>query len=220
MHLKLYLWTIAVCACAILGINVFFIHPEASQFQLILWGILGPVILFALDAVFAIIMHSLPRKWMNPYRKCFTVSRKEVSLYRKTYYRSFKVKDRGNPERLSLRISGRNVLRRMGTLRNGAVQFYPSVHISAGTCSVNDYATGNRKLHSEHSADFNTAEQPPETSCNVRTFQKGRRKAAGKGKAVTKGGKSLKRLNQFFLRRKARLYFSRRMRISKEPAQS
>ena len=51
---------------------------------MILWGILGPVILFALDALFAIIMHSLPRKWMNPYRKCFTVSRKEVSLYRKT----------------------------------------------------------------------------------------------------------------------------------------
>ena len=84
MHLTLYLWTIAVCACAILGINVFFIHPEISQFQMILWGILGPVILFALDALFAIIMHSLPRKWMNPYRKCFTVSRKEVSLYRKT----------------------------------------------------------------------------------------------------------------------------------------
>ena len=66
----------------------------------------------------------------------------------------------------------------MGTLRNGTVQFHTSVYITAHTYSGNDYAAGNRKLPSEHSADFNTAEQSPETSCNVRTFQKGRRKAA------------------------------------------
>lgn len=90
MHLKLYIWTIAISAITIISINFFFVQPNITLFFLMFWGFLGPIIIIGIDAIFATIVHLFPRKWMNPYKKCFYSSRKELSFYRKIHIVSWK----------------------------------------------------------------------------------------------------------------------------------
>lgn len=91
MHLTLYCILLVFFIALITVLNLFVFATGASNFSIILWGLLNPVLIIAIDGIFASIVHNVfPLRWMNPYRKCFYSSRKELSFYRKTKINTWK----------------------------------------------------------------------------------------------------------------------------------
>lgn len=63
-------------------INTFVFPQEVlSIWMNIFWVCFNVVALIAIDAVFAWIIHALPRKWFSPYKKIYHVHRKERKIY-------------------------------------------------------------------------------------------------------------------------------------------
>ncbi len=85
MHLTLYVVILIFAIILITILNLFTGHTNISHFTIILWGILNPILIIALDGIVASVIHNaFPQKWFNPYKKCFTPPKKELSLYRKS----------------------------------------------------------------------------------------------------------------------------------------
>jgi len=81
-----YLITISGAALIIALANFFAdgVFTLQSFGMNLLYVVLGVIAVFAVDALFAFITRRLPEKWFAPEAKLFSVSKREVDLYRRS----------------------------------------------------------------------------------------------------------------------------------------
>ena len=92
MHLKLYIWILALSILGIFGLNLVFLGKSGDIFFLYLWSFLNPIVIFALDALIATVIHHtfIPQSYFSAEKKRFSVSEKEMKFYRKIRINSWK----------------------------------------------------------------------------------------------------------------------------------
>ena len=92
--MALYLSIIFVCMIIISGFNLLFgvdIYGFSPLYA-VLGVVIGTLIMIVIDAIIAIVVIKLPKKWFDPYNKVFTVSPKERAFYEKIKIRAWKDK--------------------------------------------------------------------------------------------------------------------------------
>lgn len=91
--LRYYIWTIIVCIATISLLNYFLLPlGQITLIYAFLFTTFTTICVIILDGIIAFIIHKLPNKIFNPFKKIFRVPIKERTFYEKIKIRKWKDK--------------------------------------------------------------------------------------------------------------------------------